>query len=209
MFSNPLGAQFRRVESRQREGRSVRVVVASRVYDTGIDDLWNALTSRERIPRWFLPIEGDLKPGGRYQLTGNAGGTILQCDPPRAFDITWEFGGGTSWVTVLLVPEGAGTLLTLEHSVLASDTDEHWTKFGPGAVGVGWDLTMEGLAEYLGMKGAAVDHAAAHAWMASDEGKDFMRKSGHAWADAHIQGGENAETARAMAARTIAFYTGG
>ena len=27
------------------------------------------------FPRWFLPISGELRLGGRYQLTGNAGGT--------------------------------------------------------------------------------------------------------------------------------------
>lgn len=208
MFSNPVGAEFRRFENRRRDGKPVRVVAGSRVYETDVADMWDALTNRERIPRWFLPVEGDLKLGGRYQLKGNAGGTITRCDPPSALDMTWEFGGSVSWVTVRLASQGTRTLLTLEHIVLESDSDEHWAKFGPGAVGIGWDLTMEGLAKHIEIKGAVVDHAAAHAWMASNEGKAFMRKSGNAWADAHIAGGEDAETARAMAVRTIAFYTG-
>ena len=65
----------------------------TRLYDTSVDDLWDALTSKERIPRWFLPVEGDLKLGGRYQLKGNAGGTITACTPPNHFAATWEFGG--------------------------------------------------------------------------------------------------------------------
>ena len=60
------------------------MVVASRSYDTDIDDLWEAITNAERIPRWFLPITGELRLGGRYQLQGNAGGTITACEPPRA-----------------------------------------------------------------------------------------------------------------------------
>ena len=32
----------------------------------------------ERIPRWFLPVSGDLRLGGRYQLEGNAGGEVLE-----------------------------------------------------------------------------------------------------------------------------------
>jgi uncharacterized protein YndB with AHSA1/START domain len=207
-MSNAVRAEFRRFENREHEGKPARVVIGTRVYDTDPDDLWDALTNRERLPRWFLPIEGDLRPGGRYQLKGNAGGTITRCDPPRALDVTWEFGGGMSWVTVRLAPEGRGTLLTLEHIVLASDTDEHWAKFGPGAVGIGWDLSFRGLAQHVEAGGAVLDHAAAHAWMASEEGKAFMRASGDAWADAHVAGGEDAHTARAMAARTIAFYTG-
>jgi uncharacterized protein YndB with AHSA1/START domain len=83
MFANALGAEFRRFEDRMHDGKPARVVVAARTYDTGTEDLWDALTSRERIPRWFLPIEGDLKLGGRYQLKGNAGGTISRCDPPK------------------------------------------------------------------------------------------------------------------------------
>lgn len=210
MFANALGAEFRRFENREHLGKPARVVVAVRTYDTDCPDLWDALTSRERIPRWFLPVEGDLKLGGHYQLKGNAGGTITRCDPPHALDLTWEFGGGMSWVTVRLDPEGKQrTRLTLEHIVHASDADEHWKRFGPGAVGVGWDLALIGLGKHLESGGVAVDHEAAHAWMMSDAGKGFMRGSAKAWADAHIAGGETPETARRMAEQTAAFYTGG
>ena len=209
MLTNALGAEFRRFENRDHEGKPARVVVAERTYDTDREDLWNALTTRERIPRWFLPVEGDLKLGGRYQLKGNAGGTITRCEPPQALDLTWEFGGSTSWVTVRLAPVGKRTQLTLEHIVRASDVDEHWTKFGPGAVGVGWDLTLLGLGLHLASGDTIPDHEAVHAWMASPEGKAFMRGSANAWAEAHIAGGENPEVARGMAERTAGFYTGG
>lgn len=209
MLANALGAQFRRFENRDYEGKPARVVVASRTYDTDPDDLWDALTSRERLPRWFAPVDGELALGGRYQIKGNAGGTIKRCDPPQAFDLTWEFGGGMSWVTVRLEPDGGGTKLTLEHIVHASDIDTHWTNFGPGAVGVGWDLSFLGLGMHLDSDGAALDHAAVEAWSASDDGKAFMRKSADAWADAHIAGGEDAAVARGMADRTAQFYTGG
>ena len=69
-----------------------QLVIATRNYDTDIDDLWDALTSAERIPRWFLPISGELKPGGRYQFQGNAGGKITRCEPPRLLSVTWEYG---------------------------------------------------------------------------------------------------------------------
>jgi uncharacterized protein YndB with AHSA1/START domain len=209
MFTNPLGAEFRRFEDREHEGKPARVVVAARTYDTHTEDLWDALTNRERIPRWFLPIEGDLKVGGRYQLQGNAGGTITRCEPPQALDITWEFGGGMSWVTVRLEPEGERTRLTLEHIVRASDVDEHWARFGPGAVGIGWDLTLRGMGLHLAGGGAPVDRQAVNGWMASEEGKAFMRASAKAWCEAHIAGGEDPEVARGMAERTAAAYTGG
>ena len=207
MFDNALGAEFRRFENREHLGKPARAVVATRTYGTEPADLWDALTSRERIPRWFLPIEGDLRQGGRYQLIGNAGGTIIRCDPPQALDLTWEFGGGMSWVTVRLAADGKGTLLTLEHIVHAADVDQHWAQFGPGAVGVGWDLAFLGLGRYL-QTGATVDQDAAMAWVRSDAGKDYMRASAKAWGQAHIAGGENPDIARGMADRTIAAYTG-
>ena len=53
------------------EGRAVRL---SRAYDAPVEDVWDALTSPERLTRWFLPISGDYRVGGSYQLEGNAGG---------------------------------------------------------------------------------------------------------------------------------------
>jgi uncharacterized protein YndB with AHSA1/START domain len=210
MFHNPLGAEFRRVEDREHDGKPAKVVVATRLYDTDREDLWDALTNRTRIPRWFLPVEGDLRLGGRYQLQGNAGGTITRCDPPEALDLTWEFGGSTSWVTVRLATEGERTKLTLEHIALASDTDQHWKQFGPGAVGVGWDLALGALERYMkGNSADRVDPQAAAAWMRSPEGKSFMRACAEAWSQAHITAGEDPEIARGMAERTAAFYTGG
>ena len=199
-----LGAVTREVAAREYEGKPARVVVISRSYATDLDDLWDALTSAERIPRWFLPVSGDLKLGGRYQFKGNAGGTITACDPPRYLAATWEFGGGVSWVEVRLTEEGQGARLELQHIAHPSP---HWEQFGPGAVGIGWDLTVMGLAEHLAT-GAAVDHAAAEAWMKSDEGKAFMTASGEDWARADTAAGEDEAIAKASAARTIGFYTG-
>lgn len=87
-FRRALGAEFREVQSRLFEGKPARVVVASRTYATDRADLWDALTNAERIPRWFLPISGDLKLDGRYQLEGNAGGRITRCDRAEALDVT-------------------------------------------------------------------------------------------------------------------------
>lgn len=207
-FSAAHGADERRVTEASRDGKPTRVVVASRVYATDAPDLWDALTNPERIPRWFLPITGELRPGGRYQLQGNAGGTITRCEPPSTLEITWEFGGGVSWVAVRLEPADEGTRLTLEHSAPTVDiADEHWKMFGPGAVGVGWDLALMGLGLHV-ETGAAVDPAESGAWMASSEGKALVKECANAWGRAHVASGESEEVALAMAARTGAAYTG-
>lgn len=122
------------------------------LYDTTVDDVWDAITNAERIPRWFRPVSGDLHLDGRYQLEGNASGSITRCDPPEHLALTWESGGSTSSVTVRLSPNArGGTQLQLQHaSPSGGDADDLWKQFGPGAVGVGWDLALMGF--YTGVQ---------------------------------------------------------
>jgi uncharacterized protein YndB with AHSA1/START domain len=197
------------VENREHLGKPALVVVAARTYDTTVDDLWDAITTPTRLVRWFLPVEGDLRLGGRYQLQGNAGGTIRRCERPEALDLTWEFGGDTTWVNIRLSPDGRGARLTLEHIAHREGVgEEHLKQFGPGAVGIGWDLSFHGLGLHVAEPGATLDPAAAQAWTLSVEGKAFILASGEAWGAAHEASGEDAAEARAKAERTIAFYTG-
>jgi len=201
-----IGAVTRTLETRLHEGRPARVVVAARTYDTTVDDLWDAVTNKARIPRWFLPISGDLRFGGSYQLQGNAGGTITRCEPPRIVGMTWEFGGEVTWLEVTLAPTpNGGARLQLEH--IAHVPDARWDEFGPGAVGVGWDTALLGLATYLAT-GTAVDPREAMAWLGSENGRDFVRHSSDAWCRASIAAGTDVAGARAAAARTTAAYTG-
>ena len=171
--------------------------------------MWDALTNNDRIPNWFLPITGELKLGGRYQLEGHAAGQVSECDPPNSFEVTWECGGNTSWVNIQLVSEGEGTKLTLSHIMLQDeDSEKHWKQYGPGATGVGWDLGFVGMELHIDT-GQAVNMQESHAWMGSDNGKVFITKSADAWYEAHVASGEDPETARAMADETAKAYTGG
>ena len=204
-LAHAIGAVTRVVERRERDGKPAHAVIATRSYDTDIDDLWDALTNVERIPRWFMPISGDLKLGGRYQLEGNAGGTVTACTPPRQLAVTWEFGGGVTWLTVDLTPDPkGGTSLRLEH---VAHVDPHWGQYGPGAVGIGWDSALMGLARHL-ESGVAVAGPEAMAWMASPEGKDFIRKTSVGWGEADIAAGEDPKVAKESAERTRAAYSG-
>lgn len=208
-YTNAFGAEFREVHEATHNGEPARVVQGARTYATDADDLWDALTNVTRIPRWFLPVDGDLRLGGRFQLEGNAAGEILRCDAPEALDVTWEYGEHLSWVTVRLQPDGDGTRLTLEHIMLKDEkAEEHWKQFGPGATGVGWDLSFFGLALHLDSGGDTIDQEANEAWMASESGKKFIRGCAEAWGEAHIASGEVPEIARRMAQQTAGFYTG-
>lgn len=199
-----LGLVTRSVKGFEKDGKPASAVTLTRLYDTSVDDLWDAVTSKERIPRWFLPVEGELQLGGRYQLRGNAGGTITACTPPTHFAATWEFAGATSWIDVRLAAERSQARLTLEHTAIIED---HWNQFGPGAVGIGWDLAIAGLERYVAT-GASVDHETAEAWMGSPAGKDFMTRSGEHWRVAHVASGVDPDTAKQRSDRTIAFYRG-
>jgi uncharacterized protein YndB with AHSA1/START domain len=201
-----IGAVTREIHNREYQGREARVLVATCAYDTTIDDVWDAITNPERIPRWFLPISGELRVGGRYQLQGNAGGQITACDPPRTFDLTWEFGGQVSWVSGQLTAlSDGGTRLRLEH--IAHVPDDLWNMYGPGAVGVGWDLTMLGLGRHL-ETAASLDPKQAMAWPTTEEGTQFVGLSSDEWCRASIAAGTPEAGAREAASRTTAFYTG-
>jgi uncharacterized protein YndB with AHSA1/START domain len=207
---NVFGAELRRVEDREHFGKPAIVAVSARTYDTSVDDLWTALTTPQRLNRWFGSVSGDLKLGGRYKIQGNAEGTISRCDPPEALDLTWEFAGGTSWVTVRLTPEGPKARLTLEHIAHRDGIGEdHLKKFGPAAVGIGWDLWFHGLAQHLRDASFAMDPATADTWLLSTEGRAFVRGSGDGWCAAHVASGADPEEARAQVERTITFYTAG
>lgn len=186
------------------EGRSIRL---RRTYDAPIDDVWDALTSPQRIGRWFLPISGDYRVGGRYQLEGNAGGEILSCERPNRFRVTWVYGEGASpadvsELDVRLTPAGDGsTTLELEH--IAIVPDEPWAEFGPGAVGIGWDQGLLGLSLHL--RGESIEEP--DTWLLSDEGRDFAARSSAAWGAANQAAGADAGVVARNVANTTAFYT--
>lgn len=200
-----INSTKRQVGSRVLDAGEARTITVTRTYDAPVEDVWDACTNPERIPRWFLPISGELRVGGRYQLQGNAAGTIEQCDPPRSFAATWEYGGDVSWIELRLSRESDGrTRFELEH--IAHIDDERWARFGPGAVGVGWDLGLMGLAMHL-TSGERVDPQDVAAWNASAEGRQFVSLSSQRWCDASVAGGTDRAEAQAAADRTTAFYT--
>ena len=208
--SQHISAVDRRVGTQVLPAGQARVVTVTRTYAAPVDDVWDACTNPERLPRWFAPVTGELRVGGRYQVEGNAGGTVERCDPPGAAEVvgfaaTWEFGGGVTGVEVRLTPApGGGTVLTLEHVGL--DDDDHWAEFGPAAVGIGWEMGLLGLAGHLGAPGVPTPDQADE-WYATDGYREFVRGSSDAWCAAHAASGADPEQARAAADRTTAAYT--
>jgi uncharacterized protein YndB with AHSA1/START domain len=150
-------------------------VLARRTYRAEMEDTWSALTDPSRVARWFMPLSGDLRKGGSFQLEGNASGDILECDRPRRFRVT--FGSETSFLEVRLSPDGEGTALELEHTVPIE-----MAQSGAGAlwVGPGWDGGLLALGLYLA--GEVADDPVAAA--SSPEAMAFSKESVQAWAAA-------------------------
>ena len=200
-----IEAVTRTVASGQRDGADTKTVTVSQSYPVGIDELWAAISDGDRISRWLMPISGDLRLGGRYQLEGNAGGTIEECVPRERIAVTWEYGDEVSWVVARLTGDDDESSLHVEH-VAALDA-QRWEEYGPGAVGIGWDSMLLGLTLHLS-SGVGLDRDEAAAWVASEDGRAFMRRSGEAWYRAQVDSGEDAEAARLAADRSIAAYLG-
>ena len=137
-------------------------------------------------------------------MEGNAGGVITACEPLSHFALTWEFGEDVSWVEVRFSEYGAGSArLTLMHTAYLS---EHWSEYGPGAVGVGWELALMGLAIHIEQPTEPMPDEVDFA--TSPDGKAFIAGSSDMWAQAAIDAGAEPDAARAAARRTTAFYTG-
>jgi uncharacterized protein YndB with AHSA1/START domain len=198
-----LAAMQRTVRDGTLPAGEARLVALSRTYQAEIDDVWDALTDPARIARWFLPVTGDLRLGGTYQLEGNAGGEIRECEPPHHLRVTWIMGEqppeDSSFVDVRLEPSDNGTRFVLEHTAVVPP--EFWDEYGPGAVGVGWDLALIGLAAHLA--GEDLDPSQLES---SPEMRRALTASSEAWGNALRDTGADPAVVARMVAGTTAFY---
>ena len=94
-------------------------------FDTGIDDVWSALTDPSRLARWYGEIEGDLRLGGEFRARLFASGwdgtgRVEACEPPRRLLLTMRDADpqpGQPDKTVIeatLAADGDQTVLVLE-----------------------------------------------------------------------------------------------
>ena len=157
------------------DGSETVSVTLSRAYDADAEDVWDALTNPERLPRWFYPIGGELQVGGSFQLEGNAGGEVRHCDRPTWLQVT--FGGPDSILDVRLAATGDATTVELTHTVPLAMAGS-----GAGAlfVGPGWDGALLGLGIHLRGQSVGDPLEAAN----STEVIEFNRGSIDRWTEA-------------------------
>jgi uncharacterized protein YndB with AHSA1/START domain len=116
------------------------------LYDTDIDDLWEACTTPERLARWIAELSGDLRVGGTIHTTFTSNwtgaGRIEICDRPRHLLLTMEPGtDDESELEAWLTEEGDRTRLVVEERGLVLD-QLHFH-------GAGWQAHLEDLRHSL------------------------------------------------------------
>jgi len=194
-IAHQIGATSRQVAQQHTERGETVLVTLERRYAAEVADVWQAITDPDRVRRWFLPLTGDLREGGTFQLENHAGGDIMTCEPPRHLVVT--FGGESSIVDVVLAGEGDQTLLKLTHSVPIELAGS-----GAGAlyVGPGWDGALLGIAQYLAGEVVSDPVAAAN----SPEVQDFNVSSIKEWIAA-VEASDTADADTISAAQQAAL----
>lgn len=171
-------------------------------------EVWDAIARPERLARWFAPVLGELRVGGRFRVAGFSGagqtaGAILACEPARRLELEWEAAGEIGWVDIALSHYGGGgARLTFTHSVRET---ERWRAFGPAGIGVGWDLASYALVGHLARPGVDID---LRTLAALPESRRLLASCAESWGRLAIEAGEDPDAARA-AATAAALYADG
>jgi uncharacterized protein YndB with AHSA1/START domain len=120
-------------------------------FDTGVDDLWAALTDPDRLAHWFGEVEGELARGGEFRvriaLAGDRTGYVEACEPLRRLLLTMRDPKpqpGQPEQTVIeaeLIAEGVQTRLVWEERGMPVNLLP--------AYGAGIQIHVEHLADYI------------------------------------------------------------
>jgi uncharacterized protein YndB with AHSA1/START domain len=128
------------------------------VYDTDIDDLWQACTTPQRLARWIAQVSGDLQEGGTVQAVFTSTWTgpmrIDVCDAPHHLLLTAEPGTAqeTQMEAWLSVEPTAGAdsqrtrLVVEERGILLAQLHFY---------GAGWQVHLEDLGRSIASDGVA------------------------------------------------------
>ncbi len=116
-------------------------------FDTGVDDVWSALTEPGRLARWLGEVSGDLRLGGEYRYhffaSGSEGtGRVEACEPPRRLRLAHGLGQpDVQVIEATLTADGDQTILVIEERGMPVPL--------LGAYGAGIQVHVEDLAAHL------------------------------------------------------------
>ena len=122
------------------------------VYDTGIDDLWDACTTPERLARWIAEVTGEARVGETVDVvftsTWSGRARIEVCEAPHHLLLTTEPGADDEGqIEAWLTAEGSRTRLVVEERGLPVGALHFY--------GAGWQAHLEDLGRALALDGPA------------------------------------------------------
>jgi uncharacterized protein YndB with AHSA1/START domain len=120
------------------------------VYDTGIDDLWQACTTPERLARWIAEVSGEPREGATvhavFTSTWSGEVRVEVCDAPHHLLLTTAPGtDDEAQLEAWLTAEGTRTRLVVEERGLPVG--------GLHFYGAGWQVHLEDLGAALAADG--------------------------------------------------------
>ena len=193
-ITDPTTEPQREVQHRRIAAGEARAAVFRRSYDAPIDDIWEACTDPDRLKRWFLPVTGDLRLGGTFDLGGFLRCEVLRCDPPTlvAFSQAYE-DLPVDEIELRLSPGDNGTtVVELVHATVSEEFE--WDGRLVDALslmGTGWEPGLVALELYLG--GAMPDDFDMDAFRAQPEIAAIADRAHKVWgALAAADGGDDA-----------------
>lgn len=132
-------------------GHAVRF---TRDYATGAADLWQALTTPDRLARWLAPASGAFCLGGEVVVAfddDQARFVVRACEPPTALAVEWmHTAEHSTFVTVAIEAlDGERCRLVLDHDGLTAGQAPEYA--------AGWHA-------HLDVMGALLQDAPAPAW---------------------------------------------
>lgn len=116
------------------------------VYETGIEDLWDACTRPERLARWIAEVSGDFRVGATVHVTFTSTATgparVEVCEAPHHLLLTMQPGTEEeAELEAWLTEEGDRTRLVVEERGVPVDKLHFYA--------AGWQVHLEDLGRAL------------------------------------------------------------
>lgn len=149
--------------------------------------VWDALTRRRRLARWFGPVTGCATPGAGFTVPGRASGHVLDRDPRRSLSLAWHEAGTVGTVVVRMAPDDDRTVVELTHTVERPEAPSGADGSASGAAaavlatGPAWDLALLALRRHLEGTAEPDDPRAT--------GQKFAQHALSAWVNATVTAG--------------------
>jgi uncharacterized protein YndB with AHSA1/START domain len=128
-----------------------------RFYPHSIEQVWNAISTKEALSEWLMPTDFELEKGFEFSFrtkpqpgfNGIVKCRVIDVEVPRVLSYSWQ-GGPLKKPTIVrfeLKPENGGTMLYFTHSGFEGLINEYIVRF---ILGRGWkDLLFRKIKSYL------------------------------------------------------------